>query len=193
MNLSLRHVVPDDGGHPDTRPRLARTTFRRRVLATSATVALVVGGLTFGVPGGAGADPLGAGSYATVRPAGAAPPAGCADLSTNPRRYVTANAPAGAVPTNDWWSSLLFKRLDCAYSEPLHAHPAVLRPGRRRPRRLLHHHAGISGSPTGPGEYHYPYSADFTLGVTGLNSPDVKVDGWTDWTVTPYWSDGAGR
>ena len=32
---------------------------------------------------------------------------------------------------------------------------------------------------------------DFVAGVTGLASPDVKVDGWTDWTVTPYWSDGA--
>ncbi|MFI6762514.1 glycosyl hydrolase [Micromonospora sp. NPDC050417] len=190
MNLSLRHVVPDDGGHPDTRPRPAQKTLRRRVLASAATVALVVGGLTFAVPGGAGADPLGAGSYATTRPAGAAPPSGCADLSTNPRRYVTANAPAGAVPTNDWWSSLLFKRLDCAYSEPLHAHPASYDPVAGGLGVSYTTTAGISGSPTGPGEYHYTYSADFTLGVTGLNSPDVKVDGWSDWTVTPYWSDG---
>ena len=49
----------------------------------------------------------------------------------------------------------------------------------------------ISGTSTGVGEYHFPYTEEFTLGVTGLNSPDVKVDGWTDWTVTPYWSDGS--
>ena len=36
---------------------------------------------------------------------------------------MTANAPAGPVPTNDWWSSLVFKKFDCAYSENLHAHP----------------------------------------------------------------------
>ncbi|MEU4738656.1 hypothetical protein, partial [Streptomyces fradiae] len=23
------------------------------------------------------------------------------------------------------------------------------------------------------------------------NSPDAKADGWSDWTVSPYWSDGA--
>ena len=32
---------------------------------------------------------------------------------------------------------------------------------------------------------------DILVGVAGLNSPDAKVDGWSDWTVTPYWSDGA--
>ena len=40
-------------------------------------------------------------------------------------------------------------------------------------------------------EYHYPYTQDFTAGVNGLNAPIVKVDGWSDWTVTPAWSDGS--
>ena len=26
--------------------------------------------------------------------------------------------------------------------------------------------------------------------MTGLTAPVVKVDGWSDWTVTPSWSDG---
>jgi hypothetical protein len=26
--------------------------------------------------------------------------------------------------------------------------------------------------------------------MTGLVAPVVKVDGWSDWTVTPSWSDG---
>ncbi len=47
-------------------------------------------------------------------------------------------------------------------------------------------------STPGPGlqEYHYTYSQDFIAGMTGLNAPVVKVDGWSDWTVTPSWSDG---
>jgi endoglucanase Acf2 len=40
------------------------------------------------------------------------------------------------------------------------------------------------------GEYHFQYGADFTLGVAGLNAAESKVDDWTDWTVSPYWSDG---
>ncbi|GAB3932438.1 hypothetical protein GCM10027614_01630 [Micromonospora vulcania] len=32
---------------------------------------------------------------------------------------------------------------------------------------------------------------DIRVGVNGLAAPNVKVDGWTDWTVSPYWSDGA--
>ena len=71
---------------------------------------------------------VGAGSYTETLPAGASLPVGCGDLSTNPRQFMTPNAPAGPVPTNDWWSSLLFKRTDCAYSEPLEAHPMAFRP-----------------------------------------------------------------
>jgi len=48
----------------------------------------------------------------------------------------------------------------------------------------------ITGSATGVGEYKFPYSRDLLVGVTGLNAPKVMVDGWTDWTVTPVWSDG---
>ncbi|HEY1011394.1 MAG TPA: RICIN domain-containing protein, partial [Herpetosiphonaceae bacterium] len=39
-------------------------------------------------------------------------------------------------------------------------------------------------------KYEYTYSEDFTLGVAGLNSPDTKVDGFSDWTVTAAWSGG---
>ncbi|MFC6021031.1 glycosyl hydrolase [Plantactinospora solaniradicis] len=161
-----------------------------RLVALAAAAAAIIA-VTIAAPTGAGADPLGAGSYTTVRPAGAAGPSGCADIGTNPRRYVTANAPAGAVPTNDWWSSLLFKRTECAYSPPLHAHPMAFQPASGGLGVGYTTTPTVSGTPTTVGEYHFPYSTEFTLGVTGLNSPDVKVDGWTDWTVSPYWSDGA--
>src|SRR5207302_1468625 len=38
--------------------------------------------------------------------------------------------------------------------------------------------------------YHFPYSPDLVLGVSGLAAPATKVAGWSDWTVTPSWSDG---
>ncbi|MDP9393100.1 MAG: carbohydrate-binding protein [Actinomycetota bacterium] len=138
----------------------------------------------------AAADPVGAGSYTTTRPAGGAAPTACAGISTNPRQSVTANAPAGPVPTNDWWSSLLWKRYDCAYSEPLAAHPMSYDTVAGGLAVSYNTTPAISGTATGVGEYHFPHTTDFTLGVAGLNSPDAKVDGWSDWTVTPYWSDG---
>ena len=55
-------------------------------------------------------------------------PSGCGSIWTDPRQFLTANAPSGALPTNDWWSSLAFKRLNCRYSEILQAHPAAYLP-----------------------------------------------------------------
>ncbi|KAB1948569.1 hypothetical protein F8271_02230 [Micromonospora sp. ALFpr18c] len=161
---------------------------RRWALAVTTALALVVGGLTIPVSGPAEAAPVGAGSYTTT-PVGPLP-SGCGPMSTNPRQFATANAPAGAVPTNDWWSSLLWKRTDCAFSEPLHAHPVSYDTFTDGLGFSANSTPAISGTATGVGEYHYPYVQDIRVGVAGLAAPLVKVDGWTDWTVSPYWSDG---
>ncbi|MGI5241670.1 glycosyl hydrolase [Dactylosporangium sp. CA-139066] len=168
--------------------RLARG---RPAAAGAIAVALVATALTFVALTNAEAATLGSGSYATTAPAGTSGPTGCGSIATNPRQYVTANAPAGAVPTNDWWSSLLFKRTDCNYSSPLQAHPMAFQPSAGGLGVSYTTDAAISGTATGVGEYHYPYTTEFTIGVTGLNAPNTLVDGWTDWTVTPSWSDGA--
>src|SRR5687768_9554524 len=159
----------------------------RSLLAGAAALALAATAVTFMTLQSADAATLGSGSYATTRPAGQAPPAGCGSIGTNPRQWVTGNAPAGAVPTNDWWSSLLFKKFNCSYSEPLVAHPMAFKPANNGLGVSYTTEAAISGTANGVGEYHFPYTTEFTLGVAGLNSPDTKVDGWTDWTVTPYW------
>jgi endoglucanase Acf2 len=168
--------------------RLARG---RPIAAGALALTVVATVVTFLTLPSAEAATLGSGSYATTRPAGAVGPNGCGSLATNPRQYVTANAPAGAVPTNDWWSSLLFKRTDCNYSEPLEAHPMAFKPAANGLGVSYTTDAAISGTATGVGEYHFPYTTEFTLGVTGLNASSTLVDGWTDWTVTPSWSDGS--
>jgi endoglucanase Acf2 len=162
---------------------------RRWALAAATALALVVGGLTIPVTRAAEAAPVGAGSYTTT-PVGPLP-TGCGQMSSNPRQFATANAPAGAVPTNDWWSSLLFKRTDCAFSEPLHAHPTSYDTFTDGLGFSANSTPAISGTATGVGEYHYPYVQDIRVGVAGLAAGQVKVDGWTDWTVSPYWSDGS--
>src|SRR5262245_19294658 len=95
---------------------------RRLMSMATAAVLAVGGGLAVTISSTAEAATVGAGSYAESLPSGRSLPTGCGNASTNPRQYVTSNAPAGAVPTNDWWSSLLFKRGDdCNFSQPLFA------------------------------------------------------------------------
>ncbi|BFU43168.1 glycosyl hydrolase [Krasilnikovia sp. MM14-A1004] len=161
-------------------------------------------GIRAGLAGATAALVLtGVGLTAAVLPARAAPtagyttdrvgplPTGCGDLSTRPRQFVTPHAPAGALPTNDWWSSLVFKRTECAYSEPLHAHPISFDTYGSGLGFSGNDTAAISGTATGVGEFHYPYVQDIRVGVAGLAAPVVTVDDWSDWTVTPYWSDGS--
>ncbi len=103
---------------------------------------------------------------------------------------MTDNAPSGGVPTNDWWSSILWKRTNCAYGEPLFAQPLGFLAQSGGLGVSYSTRPSISGSAKGVGEYHYEYQEDFVAGVTGLAAPEVKVDDWSDWTVTPYLSDG---
>ncbi|WP_430781640.1 glycosyl hydrolase [Actinoplanes sp. G11-F43] len=167
------------------RTRLAGLAVAGAVAVGSGVLAVVVGA------GTASAATIGAGSYTETLPAGAKLPTGCGTISTNPRQNVTANAPAGAVPTNDWWSSLLFKKGDdCNFSQALYAHPVAYRPIASGLGLSYEQTPAISGSPTGLGEYHYPYAQKVVAGVAGLNAPKALVDNWTDWTVTPSWSDG---
>jgi endoglucanase Acf2 len=176
-------------------PAPGRHRARRRTrwagLAAAAVVAAGSGLLAVTFTGTASAGTIGAGSYTETLPAGAKLPSGCGSVSTNPRENVTANAPAGAVPTNDWWSSLLFKKGDdCNFSQALYAHPVAYRPSATGLGLSYEQTPAISGSPTGLGEYHFPYAQKVVAGVVGLNAPKALVDGWTDWTVTPSWSDG---
>ncbi|MEV4481309.1 glycosyl hydrolase [Micromonospora coxensis] len=159
------------------------------VLASTTALAVFVAGLTVTAgTGTAEAATVGAGSYTTDRVGPL--PAGCGEMSTNPRQFATANAPAGPIPTNDWWSSLLWKKTNCSYSEPLHAHPLSYQAFSDGLGFSATSTPTISGTATGVGEFKYAYSEDFRVGVTALGVPIVKVDDWSDWTVSPYWSDG---
>ncbi|GAA2441107.1 glycosyl hydrolase [Streptomyces macrosporus] len=162
----------------------------RRPVALSAVVATAVAATCLGVVGagsaGAATVPVGQGGYSDTRPAGAAGPQNNAGAPVKPK--VTSAAAGKPVPTNDWWSSLVFQRYpDNPYSENMYGHPLTYRAVA----------GGLEvGHPTshaivGEGrQYEFAHKRDLTLGLQGLNSPDAKADSWSDWTVTPYWSDG---
>ncbi|MFF0203888.1 glycosyl hydrolase [Streptomyces sp. NPDC005017] len=161
----------------------------RRHLAVLSVTALAAAALTATVGSGvasAATVPVGKGSHTDTRPAGAQGPSNSSGQAVLPK--VTAAAADRPVPTNDWWTSLAFQRYAAnPWSENMYGHPLTYK--------------AVSGGlevgyPTthqivGEGrQYEFPHKADLTLGLAGLNSPDAKADDWSDWTVTPYWSDG---
>lgn len=155
------------------------------VLLTSALATATLVGPAAGI---AAADTItvGAGSYSDTRPAGTSGPSSNTGTPVSPK--VTDAVRGEPVPTNDWWSSLAFQRYDSnPYSTPMYGHPLTYEATA----------GGLDvGYPTTPNttnngrDYEYAHQRDLTLGLTGLNAPETKVDGWSDWTVTPYWSDG---
>jgi endoglucanase Acf2 len=161
---------------------------RRAGIAAFSVIALAVSLVLSTNVRPADATAVGAGGYADTLPG--AGPTGCGSLATNARTFVTANAPAGGVPTNDWWSSLLWKRNDCTGSDNLGAHPFSLKATTAGLAVDYSTVPTISGTATTTGEYHFQHSTDFTIGVAGLNAT-AMVDGWSDWTVTPSWTNGA--
>ncbi|MEV8314975.1 glycosyl hydrolase [Streptomyces sp. NPDC059900] len=168
-------------------PRLRPVPHGRPAAALVLVAALAAIGLgPAATPAAAATVPVGSGSYSDTRPAGTSGPTTNTGTPVTPK--VTAAAKGKPVPTNDWWSSLAFQRYgDNPYSTPMYGHPLT--------------YQAVSGGlevgyPTDPAvvgegrQYEYAHKRDLTLGLSGLNSADTKADAWSDWTVTPYWSDG---
>jgi len=154
----------------------------RRGAATALLVALAcAGGLAGTRPATAAPVGVGLGSYNTTLPAGqSGPPATI---------YKTANV-SGPMPTNDWWSSLAFKTYPTHASENMFADPlALLAKGSGLG---ISYPTNVTITPDGR-QYEYQYAEDLTLGTAGLNTAptNVKVDGFSEWTVTADWAGGA--
>jgi endoglucanase Acf2 len=129
---------------------------------------------------------VGAGSYTTDLPAGATAP--------SPTVYKTANV-TSKMPTNDWWTSLAWKPWGAA-SENMFPHPLMMKAVAKGLN--IAYPKNLNITPDGR-KYEYPFAGPtgsneaMILGTVGLNSAatDVKVDGFSDWTVTADWSNGA--
>lgn len=156
------------------------------LLTTAALAATALGTVGSGVASAATVE-VGKGSYSDVRPAGRQGPSNNGGQPVKPK--VTAAMTDTPVPTNDWWSSLAFQRFSSnPWSENMYGHPLTYKAvsgGLEVGYPTTHQIVG------GGRQYEFPHKADLILGIAGLNSPDAKADGWSDWTVSPYWNDGA--
>ncbi|GAB3974394.1 glycosyl hydrolase [Streptomyces sparsus] len=161
-------------------------THRRIPLLLTAAATAVAGIGLLPLNASAAEVPVGLGSHSDTRPAGEAGPQNDQGGAVTPK--VTAAAADEPVPTNDWWSSLVFQRYPGnPYSEAMYGHPLTYKAVSGGLEVGYPTEAAIVGDNR---QYEYAHKADLTLGVAGLASPDTKADAWSDWTVTPYWADG---
>ena len=130
---------------------------------------------------------IGQASYHSTLPDGRSGPSDTSGAAVNPR--VTAGF-SGPAPTNTWWSSLIWERHPGNdYGQPVHAHPLSLQAA---PEGLYLGHVTSPGGWDRGYEYSFSGgSAALTLGVEGMQSPDVRVAGAGDWTVNAAWDDGS--
>ena len=136
---------------------------------------------------------VGAGSISTAIPAGAAGPELSNGADATPR--VSGDAARTPVPTNDWWSSLIFSYFSEPGSAPLYADPIALRADGAGLQ------IGYQSDVTyidGPGlqvpdniKYQYTFAPGLHVGLEGLGGASVTVADYGDWTVTADWQ-GAG-
>lgn len=160
--------------------KLTMSKPRSRSVARGAVFLGWIGVLTGGLGAAAGgAEPVirsaGAGSYWDGLPAGAKGP---------PEKIYRTEEVRGAMPTNDWWSSLAWLPL----SETMFPHPLAVK-AVEGGLRVAYPGAALVAGPVaimgGGGE-------DLLLGHSGVERfAEARVAGWSDWFVTAQMGDAA--
>lgn len=131
---------------------------------------------------------VGLGTYSRSKPGGATGPSTDAGQPTVP---LVVPGWTGPVPTNDWWSSLVFNRANdplSPWSRPMYAHPLVFQ---ARPEGLeVRYPTDVTTTET---FYYHGTAWDVRVAVDGLSSPDARLARAGDFTATAAWTDGTRR
>ncbi len=121
---------------------------------------------------------MGKGSYSTTKPAGAKGP---------PEEIFRTDRMTGPVPTNDWWSSLVWEK----FSSRHYPHPLSVNcePGGFRVsydgERIHSYEVAMVGTMSGE------KNREITIGHAGVAEfPDARLDGFSDWFVSAKFADG---
>ena len=114
---------------------------------------------------------VGAGSYTTRLPAGAKEP--------GVLPFVTERVKT-PVPTNDWWSSLLFLK----FSNQMFPHPLGVQ-AHEKGLRIYYPGVGYTANPEGVFTAVMQEPHDIVIGHAAQASfPEARVESWSDWFVT---------
>ena len=134
---------------------------------------------------------LGSGSYRTDLP-----PAS----DGKPRRSIEASPlvserVTGPIPTNDWWSSLVWP-MHSPHSMPMFPHPLALQAhadglgiGYTSEPTIADHLKDGKVFQTGT-NYRFPFRQSLLVGLEGLATESTVLDGFSDWAVTGLWKRG---
>jgi endoglucanase Acf2 len=152
--------------------------------------------------------PVAVGSLATLCaawPGAAAPPVGAVALG-RAAYYTTARGPLGpderppvagfrsgealgkAVPTNQWYSSLMFER----WSYPIHAHPMTYRASEQGFELGLPDRRAASPDAL-EREILYPHVAAITVAPLGFTPEDARLAQFSDWLIQVRMGTSDGR
>ncbi|MDQ3397754.1 MAG: glycosyl hydrolase, partial [Deinococcota bacterium] len=115
---------------------------------------------------------LGAGGYVTERPA---------DIVDPPEDIYRGEGLTGPVPTNRWWSSLVWT----AFSEPIYAGPLSYQ---AVPEGLALGYPRMVADEDG---FAMPFAADMVVGLEGFAAEAARVVRYGDWTVEVSWEEEA--
>ncbi|MDB4766452.1 glycosyl hydrolase [bacterium] len=102
----------------------------------------------------------------------------------------------GPIPTNDWWSSLVWPS-QSPHSLAMFPHPLAVKAQAKGLGIGYNPKVSISNSyreqklfQTGT-SYKYPYRESMVVGLAGLESENCVLDGFSDWSVTSLWKNGS--
>jgi len=123
------------------------------------------------------------------------------DNQGQPRRSVkvrplVSDRIQGAVPANDWWSSLIWP-VHSPYSLPMFPHPLAVQAHAEglgigyNPRATVSHSYREGKLFQSGTSYKYPYRESLLVGLVDMDSDECIVDGYSDWSVTALWKNGA--
>ena len=124
---------------------------------------------------------IGAGSIAIALPHGA---------KTPPETIYKTDAVQGPIPTNDWWSSLVWM----PFSERQYPHPLAVR---QTANGLQVYYPGTSITANKSAIFGFmpdPRGGDFILGHSAVEKfPDARLDGFSDWFVRAAFAEGSKK
>ncbi len=108
---------------------------------------------------------------------------GPSDSNGNPVSPRVTPSFSGPIPTNDWWTSLLWPYYG-NFGEALYAHPLAFK---AFPDGLALSYPDQPQVTSDGVNYFYPFREELRVGTTGLAAGEVKVAAASDWTVTADW------
>ena len=116
----------------------------------------------------------------------AEPPSGFGSVRPKPAMYRSGAMLSRAVPTNQWYSSVMYER----WSDILHAHPLSFRASQSGLEVALPGRRLVSVEGKQP-EIHYPHEPAVTIGASTFTPEDARLHDAGDWHIKIRMAAGA--